>query len=334
MQQEQVGENLDPVEDLASEEDESPEADFSPEELIDLSQEAPPPSDAGLREGDEELAGPSSEDLAFNDDDVDSDPESFDDAQSDGVDEVEVAQQVVRNLVSTPRATKGKTLMAKAPMAKAPKATNGQLAKFLNVAKGQVGYRSGPGNPPFSKYGRWLGLPRGQGHYCAAFVSWCAAKSGTGNRVGKSGRVQFFLDVYKRKGRFGSTPRVGSLVIFDWDGRGKVDHIGIVAEVGKGYIKTIEGNTGSPRGVYLQRRRRGSSIRGYCYPSFSKVVKPPVVPPKPIKLPKQVSHTVRKGETLSEIAKQYGVSVAILLMRNKKITDPNKISIGQKIRIR
>jgi LysM repeat protein len=323
MEQEQVGETLGPVKDLASEQDVSPAADFSPDELIDLSQEAPPPSDSGLREGDEELAGPNSEDLAFNDDDDDSDPVAFDAAQSDGVGDVEmeVAQQVVQNLASS---------------AKAPKALNSQLSRFLNVAKGQVGYRSRPGNPPFSKYGRWLGLAGGQGHYCAAFVSWCAARSGTGKKVGKSGRVQFFLDAYKRKGRFGSTPRVGSLVIFDWDGKGRVDHIGIVAGVGNGYIQTIEGNTGSPRGVYLRRRRTGSSIRGYCYPSFTKVVIKP--PDKPVK---QVWHTVRKGETLSAISKRYNVSVALLLARNKgkgtgqgKITDPNLLSVNQRIRIR
>ena len=114
MAQEQAGETLGPVKDLASEQDVSPAAEFSPEELIDVSQEAPPPSDSGLREGDEELAGPSSEDLAFNDDDDDSDPVAFDAAQSDGVGELEmeVAQQVVQNLAST---------------AKAPKATNSTM---------------------------------------------------------------------------------------------------------------------------------------------------------------------------------------------------------------
>jgi nucleoid-associated protein YgaU len=323
MEQEQVGENLGPVKNLASEQDESPAADFSPDELIDLSQDAPPPSDSGLREGDEELAGPSSEDLAFNDDDADSDPVAFDAVQSDVAGEVEVAQQVVKNLASTAKA------------AKATKATNGQLSRFLNAAKGQVGYRSRPGNPPFSKYGRWLGLAGGQGHYCAAFVSWCAARAGIGKKVGKSGRVQFFFDAYRKKGRFGSTPRVGSLVIFDWDRNGKVDHIGIVVGVGSGYIHTIEGNTGSPRGVYLQKRRTGSSIRGYCYPSFTQVIEPP------IKTAKKVWHLVRKGETLSAISKKYDVSIAMLLARNQgkgtgqgKITNPNQILVNQRIRIR
>jgi hypothetical protein len=58
MEQENVGENLGPERDLASAQNESPEADFGPDERIDLSQEAPPPSDSDLREGDEDLAGP------------------------------------------------------------------------------------------------------------------------------------------------------------------------------------------------------------------------------------------------------------------------------------
>ncbi|WP_224362770.1 CHAP domain-containing protein [Hyalangium versicolor] len=325
MEQNKAGETLGSVQDLASAQDESPADDFGPDELIDSSQEAPPPpSDNGLREGDEDLAGPSNQDLAFNDDDLDDDPVALDAAQSDGTGELEVAQQMGKDGASAAKAMK----VTLAP--------SDQLSRFLRAAQSQIGYRSRPGNPPFSKYGRWLGFPNGgQGHYCAAFVSWCAAKAGISQKVGKSGWVKFFLDAYKRRGRFGSTPRVGSLVIFDFERDGVVDHIGIVTEVGRNYIRTIEGNTGDPRGV-RDRKRIGPSIRGYCYPSFTDKVNQPQ-PPTPAQ---HVWHTVRKGETLTKISKQYGVSIALLLKRNKgqagqgKITNPNQIFVNQRILIR
>ena len=47
---------------------------------------------------------------------------------------------------------------------------------------------------------------------------------------------------------------------------------------------------------------------------------------------KRVWHTVRTGETLSSIAKHYGVSIDSLLAVNPKL-DPDTIWIGQKLRI-
>lgn len=44
-------------------------------------------------------------------------------------------------------------------------------------------------------------------------------------------------------------------------------------------------------------------------------------------------HTVRKGETLSEIAKSYGVSDKSLREANPKVIKANKIYAGDKLRI-
>lgn len=45
-------------------------------------------------------------------------------------------------------------------------------------------------------------------------------------------------------------------------------------------------------------------------------------------------HVVKKGDTLSKIAKTYGVSLSAILKLNPAITNPNKIYVGQKIRIK
>ena len=44
-------------------------------------------------------------------------------------------------------------------------------------------------------------------------------------------------------------------------------------------------------------------------------------------------HLVRKGETLSEIAKSYGVSEKSLREANPKVIKANKIYAGDKLRI-
>lgn len=45
-----------------------------------------------------------------------------------------------------------------------------------------------------------------------------------------------------------------------------------------------------------------------------------------------ITHTVKKGETLSRIAKKYGASVSTLVSYNR-IPDPNRINVGQVIKI-
>ena len=47
-----------------------------------------------------------------------------------------------------------------------------------------------------------------------------------------------------------------------------------------------------------------------------------------------IEYSVKKGDTLSAIAKRNGVTVAELLKLNPGIKDPNKIYVGQKIRVR
>ena len=45
-------------------------------------------------------------------------------------------------------------------------------------------------------------------------------------------------------------------------------------------------------------------------------------------------YTVVRGDTLSKIAKRFGTNVQALLRLNPAITNPNKIYVGQKIRVK
>jgi LysM repeat protein len=76
----------------------------------------------------------------------------------------------------------------------------------------------------------------------------------------------------------------------------------------------------------------GSSGTPGSSPRASSVAAPsaslaPTVPPAPT----PSVYTIKKGETLSKIAKAHGITIEELLAANPKITNPNRISEGQQI---
>ena len=55
--------------------------------------------------------------------------------------------------------------------------------------------------------------------------------------------------------------------------------------------------------------------------------------PTPKPTPKVTSYSVKSGDTLSQIAKKAGTTLKALLAANPSIKDPNKIRVGQKIKL-
>lgn len=103
--------------------------------------------------------------------------------------------------------------------------------------------------------------------WCAAFVSCMFEDAGFRDRIPRSSYVPDFQSWAQNQGIWRGTdgsymPNAGDLVIFDFNGNGSGDHIGIVHSVrGPRDINTVEGNTGSPRKVEL--KPRSSGILGY-----------------------------------------------------------------------
>lgn len=90
----------------------------------------------------------------------------------------------------------------------------------------------------------------GVGPWCAYFTSWVAAKAGV--PIGPDGSGMGYVPTLKQwaedTGRYirggSGAPQVGDLVVFERNGDGVLDHIGVVTGVSPdGSIQTVEGNS-------------------------------------------------------------------------------------------
>jgi hypothetical protein len=105
--------------------------------------------------------------------------------------------------------------------------------------------------------------------WCVAFRRWCRDTAGV-DRGGYRGAYVPHLELWARKaGKWRTRPSIGADVIFDWDGDGVGDHVGIVEKVSP--FVTVEGNTqagargdqSNGGGVWRRTDRQHTTIRGY-----------------------------------------------------------------------
>ena len=128
------------------------------------------------------------------------------------------------------------------------------------------------GNVGGEKFWRWYGF-KSHVHWCACFTSYIAAECGCINSgvCPKSAVVSGWIDFYKKQHRWAGRnyiPHSGDFIIFDWEGDGEPDHIGIVESCDGKTVHTIEGNS---RDVCRRKSyARGSGlIYGYGCPNYS-----------------------------------------------------------------
>jgi surface antigen len=149
-------------------------------------------------------------------------------------------------------------------------------ARVIQVARSQLGYREGRNND--TKYGRWYGANHQP--WCAMFVSWIAAATGATAIIPKHAYTPSGAKWFKDRGRWGTRPRIGAIVYFNFPGDGvdRISHVGIVEKVNAdGSIITIEGNTndsGSREGNGVYRKQRKVGIVGYGYPAYATATTP------------------------------------------------------------
>lgn len=126
--------------------------------------------------------------------------------------------------------------------------TGDQIADLIGVARTQVGYaENGAGE---TKYGAYLN--NSAMDWCAAFIAWCANEAGLSTfvipKTGSSNTMKAFFEtrgVYFPSPAHGGsyTPKAGDIVFVSaTNSPANVTHVGIVAAVENGTVKTIEGN--------------------------------------------------------------------------------------------
>jgi len=146
-------------------------------------------------------------------------------------------------------------------------------------------YREGPDND--TVFGKWYG--DNNEPWCDQYVSYVGAASGNGDAVGKFEYCPSHVNWFKSRGQWGSSPRVGALVFYDWDADGLADHVEIVVSWDGSSQITYGGNTSSGiagsqsngDGVYQRTRPRNGSILGYGYPAYADSSTAPAPAPAP-----------------------------------------------------
>lgn len=113
--------------------------------------------------------------------------------------------------------------------------------------------------------------------WCATFVSAVMIEAGLTDIAPTECSCPRMIELYKKKGKWvesdSYTPKVGDIVMYDWqdsgigDNVGTPDHVGIVTKVTNGVITVIEGNIDNAVG-YRSLVVNGKFIRGYCTPDY------------------------------------------------------------------
>lgn len=168
----------------------------------------------------------------------------------------------------------------------------------------------------YKKPNSWLTAP-----WCAMFASWVGWSAKAGPRFGEYAYCPTWVKWFKDAKRWGTKPKPGALVFFDWDRDGLSDHVGIVTEVlAGGKIKSLEGNTrhGGSSNVVYEQTRTSTDVLGYGYWDDAPV--------------QARTYKVVKGDTLSAIGKKFGVAWQKIAELNG-IADPKKLQIGTVLKL-
>ena len=143
--------------------------------------------------------------------------------------------------------------------------TGGGNQAIVEVALTQLGNEGG------QPYWSWYGFDS-RVEWCACFVSWCAEQCGylESGIIPKYALCSDGVNWFKGNGQWQGRdyePTAGSIIFFDWDNDGTIDHTGIVEKCENGTVYTVEGNSDDAckqRSYFVG----SSSIYGYGIPAY------------------------------------------------------------------
>ena len=133
----------------------------------------------------------------------------------------------------------------------------------LEIAKTQIGVEEEPRNsnwgPVVKNYLR-AGAILAPAPWCMAFVVWCFRQAGVkADKLPTTASCTFLLNWAREKGKIVRDPKPGDILLMLRKGDKTAFHTGIVQQVGRLSVRTIEGNSnesGSPEGYQVVERNR------------------------------------------------------------------------------
>lgn len=231
------------------------------------------------------------------------------------------------------------------------------VEKVIKIARKEVGYlekasnsnldskTGNAGKKNYTKYARDLdkvsGFYNGKKNgfpWCDVFVDWCFYKAygvtSTKRLLCQPNKslgagCEYSMEYYKKKGRLKKSPAIGDQIFFTDSNKSKIVHTGLVYNVDKTYVYTIEGNTSSASGVVenggcvaeKKYKLTYNRIAGYGRPSYDKKMY-------------QRTHTVVKGDTLWDLAVKYlGKGNRYREIMNLNGMKNTILSVGKKLKI-
>lgn len=160
-------------------------------------------------------------------------------------------------------------------------------AKYVKIAQRYIGCNEKDGS--FKKIIDLYNAKKPKGyytmkytdHWCATFVSACAAEAGITSILPMECSCGRQIELFKKLGTWHEdenyVPKPGDIIYYDWqdgknyattDNKGSADHVGIVEVVNGNTITVIEGNA-SEAVKRLGYKINGRFLRGFGLPNFA-----------------------------------------------------------------
>lgn len=146
------------------------------------------------------------------------------------------------------------------------------VTKMLELARGELGtVETAPGEVKYNTayYNRKVSGKKYA--WCAVFIWWLFRQAGISKLYfdgKKTAYVPALYDWGRKKKLLVDAPQPGDLVIFDFTGKGRAQHVGLCESVGQTTVTTIDGNTGG--GKVLRQNRNKSCILAVIRPAYPK----------------------------------------------------------------
>ena len=235
--------------------------------------------------------------------------------------------------------------------------------KVVAYALSQVGYKEGSGN--WNKYAKELDSINYFAPQKKQGVSWCnifvddVVYNASGKDKAKtykalyqpsydnlSASCKYSAQYFRKNNAWSDTAQIGAQIFFGK--KGAETHTGVVVGIGVSTITTVEGNKGDEV-KKCSYSKSYAKIAGYGlikYDTVPQAQPQPTPQPEPQPQPEPtptptapseptyITYKIKKGDTLSKIAKQYKTTVKAIKAANPdKIKDVNKIYAGDTIKI-